>query len=271
MYRGSIYGQNYHDPREDESIYDLIPKKVEQPSKPPRHTSKFKSMVKDETKSNKNESKTMGPAKVELNDPQNFKKKNTDTLPEVNDFRYPDADKNKPAVPKHTERPLMGIKSNKNFITTNAVENIMSVPKKPAAKFADTKHGATHPLEPSGLQPKYREKNDYGETPKYLVKRNEEQARKQQEYDEYVKMSMRQGAMKELSTSERNNVLAGLKCNWNEIHHQYQGLSVVTDTAPKKNRKERMEAEMNQLEKDIELLEKHQKIFIAQPKMMGAY
>ena len=60
----------------------------------------------------------------------------------------------------------------------------------------------------------------------------------------------------------RQNIIAGLKTNWEEIHHQYQGLSVVTDTAPKKNRKERMEAEMNQLENDIELLEKHPKIYI---------
>ena len=61
----------------------------------------------------------------------------------------------------------------------------------------------------------------------------------------------------------RQVIIDGLKRNWEEIHHQYQGLSVVTDTAPKKNRKERMEAEMNQLERDIELLEKHSNIYIA--------
>lgn len=42
-----------------------------------------------------------------------------------------------------------------------------------------------------------------------------------------------------------------------------QGLSVMTDTIPKKSRKERMEAEMAQLEKDIELMEKHPVIYIA--------
>ena len=59
----------------------------------------------------------------------------------------------------------------------------------------------------------------------------------------------------------KHNIL-GLKKNWEELHHQYQGLSVVTDTAPKKNRKERMEAEMKQLERDIEMIEKHDAIFI---------
>ena len=65
----------------------------------------------------------------------------------------------------------------------------------------------------------------------------------------------------------RQNIISGLKANWEEIHHQYQGLSVVTDTAPKKNRKERMEAEMDQLEKDIDLLEKHSKIYITNTGM----
>ena len=47
----------------------------------------------------------------------------------------------------------MGLKTNKNFITTNAVENITSVPKKPEKKFADTRIGDTHNLIPSGLEP----------------------------------------------------------------------------------------------------------------------
>ena len=61
----------------------------------------------------------------------------------------------------------------------------------------------------------------------------------------------------------RQGILDGLKKNWEELHHQYQGLSVVTDTAPKKARKERMEAEMKQLERDIETIEKHKVIYIA--------
>ena len=63
---------------------------------------------------------------------------------------------------------------------------------------------------------------------------------------------------------KRDEILVSLKKSWEELHHQYQGLSVVTDTAPKKARKERMEAEMKQLEKDIEMMEKHKVIYIAQ-------
>jgi hypothetical protein len=40
-----------------------------------------------------------------------------------------------------------------------------------------------------------------------------------------------------LTADERQAIIQGLKKNWEEIHEQYQGISVVTDTAPKKNRK----------------------------------
>lgn len=87
--------------------------------------------------------------------------------------------------------------------------------------------------------------------------------RAQEEYNAYVAEHFRRGAMQQLSHEERQAILDGLKKNWEEIHDQYQGLSVVTDTAPKKNRKERMEAEMKQLERDIETIERHKVIYIA--------
>ena len=50
-------------------------------------------------------------------------------------------------MPKRDEKPVMGLKSNKNFIHTNAVENIMSVAKKPQPKYVDTPGGTTNNLE----------------------------------------------------------------------------------------------------------------------------
>ena len=58
-------------------------------------------------------------------------------------------------------------------------------------------------------------------------------------------------------------MLYGLKTNWDSIYRQYQSLSVIVDSLPKRNRKEWMEHEMKQLEKDIEMLEKYQTIYIA--------
>lgn len=57
--------------------------------------------------------------------------------------------------------------------------------------------------------------------------------------------------------------LQALKKNWDDLLHQYQGLSVVIDTTPKKYKKERLELEMKQLERDIDLIERHKTIYIA--------
>lgn len=121
-------------------------------------------------------------------------------------FKYPDDSSRRPVVPKHTEKPLMGLRSNKNHITSNAVENIMSVPKKPEKKFVDTRGGATHPLDPSGLTPKYVNKKDFGKTPVYLERRKAEVERAQKEYNAYVRERFRQGAMKSLTEQERYTI-----------------------------------------------------------------
>ena len=103
---------------------------------------------------------------------------------------------------------------------------------------------------------------EFGEVPTYLTKRKEEIKRAQEEYDQYIAEHFRRGALRQLTEEERAAILDGLKTNWEDIHDQYQGLSVVPDTAPKKNRKERMEAQMKQLERDIELFQKHKIIYI---------
>jgi len=56
--------------------------------------------------------------------------------------------------------------------------------------------------------------------------------------------------------------LAGCQANWEQLHSDYLQLSVVIDTVPKKQRKERLEVDMKQLEKDVELLELHPVIYI---------
>ena len=67
------------------------------------------------------------------------------------DFQYLDLGSRKPPVPSHTDRPQMGAKSTRNFVTANAVYNVMSVPRKPAAKYVDTAGGTTHDLEVSTI------------------------------------------------------------------------------------------------------------------------
>ena len=54
-------------------------------------------------------------------------------------------------MPKKDEKPIMGLVSDKNFIVSNAVENILAAPKLPGSSDKD-----------------YLKKKNYGKVPKYL-------------------------------------------------------------------------------------------------------
>lgn len=54
---------------------------------------------------------------------------------------------------------------------------------------------------------------DYGQTPEYLLQRREEVRKAQEEYNNYVKDSMKDGAMKQLSDAERHKILQVNKKN----------------------------------------------------------
>ncbi len=69
----------------------------------------------------------------------------------VRNFSY-DCKHKKDPVPKVADKPVQGLKSNKNFIVTNAIENILSNARKTADEVDWIK------------------KKDYGQTPEYLNK-----------------------------------------------------------------------------------------------------
>lgn len=232
--------------------------------KPPRHVSTYKTAVKAEASQNKFESKTMGPAKVQVSKPADYLKKSDTTLPEPVQ-KSEKKPSRKPSVPRRNEQNKVAAKTEKDFIKTNAIENITSVPRKPKAQYCDTNTGHKNDLLTSGLVPRYTMKADFGKLPQYLVARNQEVRAAQERYDEYVAEELRARALEQIGTEQRAELLRGLKAKWDDLHQQFQGLSVVTDTAPKKNRKERMEAQMSQLERDIDLLERHSTIYVARP------
>jgi hypothetical protein len=173
-------------------------------------------------------------------------------------------EKKKPSVPDPVkDRPLLGIKTNKNFISQNAVDTIMAVPKKPERNVVDTRKGDKFSLDPSGMAPVYVKKKDFGSVPGYLLQKREESEKARQEYENYMAEYYKRGALRTMSEEEREAILNGLKQNWDELHKAYQSLSVVTDTIPKRMKKEKLENEMKLLEKDIDLLQRHQLIYIA--------
>ncbi|XP_036616050.1 enkurin isoform X1 [Trichosurus vulpecula] len=247
-----------------ESIYNLIPSDTKIPPKPSRYVSIFKETVKNELQKGKTAWKTMGPAKVDVPSPKDFLQKRPKAPKPALSDKKPDMNvAKKPPVPRRSDHPIMGIQSGKNFINTNAADVIMGVAKKPKPIYVDRRTGDRHGLELSGLVPKYINKKDYGIIPDYICKRNEDVKKLQEEYDSYVQANLKKAAMKRLSDEERDTVLQGLKKNWEEVHKEFQSLSVFIDSLPKKVRKERLEAEMKQLEHDIGVIEKHKVIYIA--------
>ncbi|KAJ8396790.1 hypothetical protein AAFF_G00013890 [Aldrovandia affinis] len=206
----------------------------------------------------------MGPAKVEIPSPDKFLRKHYKE-PKLSDKIVPFSEDSlkRMSISTRTDNSWMQTQSKKDFIKSNAIENILTPPRKPRASYAFTKNGDKQLLEPSGLVPKYVNKKDYGQTPEYLQQRKEEERRAQEEYKKYVRECLSQEATKQLSEEERLSTLQGLKKNWEEMNHRYQCLSIIMDTIPKRTRKEKLEVQMKQLERDIDLMETHQTIYIA--------
>ena len=70
-------------------------------------------------------------------------------------FKYPDSEQRKPPVPRPTDRPVMGLRTTKDYVTQNAVDNIAAVARRPDKTYVDTRRGDKHSLIPSGLEPVY--------------------------------------------------------------------------------------------------------------------
>merc|ERR1712071_315968 len=114
-----------------EHITSLIPQAMAPRVKPPRHVSNYKPVVKADASKNKHESKTMGPAKLQVSEPADYMKKSDRSLPEPQKTEKKSV--RKPKVPTRYEQNAVAEKTEKDFIKTNAIENITSVPRKPTA------------------------------------------------------------------------------------------------------------------------------------------
>eukprot|EP01001_Neometanema_parovale_P007159 NODE_3477_length_1212_cov_126.750230_g3299_i0.p1 GENE.NODE_3477_length_1212_cov_126.750230_g3299_i0~~NODE_3477_length_1212_cov_126.750230_g3299_i0.p1 ORF type:complete len:296 (-),score=71.35 NODE_3477_length_1212_cov_126.750230_g3299_i0:323-1156(-) len=266
-----------------ESVYNLIPRAVEEVSRPPMYRSKHNANMppscstmglQGTTKLTRNESggeepghqeQPIGGYHVSKKDmgcigrevighvnPSTFLKRTTPFSPEapgaslnksssVKRFDRPLMAPKRPTVPDRTERPVMGLTTEKNFIVANAVDNILAVPKKPAPG-----------------PPTHTTTRSFGKVPKYLTKI------KREIDDEYAYINTlndqqvrgETDRMRVLTESEKSDIISGLKKKWEDTHKQYQSLTFNIDTVTKISRKENLEVEMEQIEKAIQKLTK---------------
>ena len=122
---------------------------------------------------------------------------------------------------------------------SNAVENILAAPNLPANKHKDM-----------------LKKKNYGKVPKYLqtIKKeieDEYQLVREMQIEDEAEMDRQKFLMND---DEKNELIMALKKKWEVTHKEYQTLTHKNklDTLGLKEKYERCERELNQLEKDIQ-------------------
>jgi vacuolar-type H+-ATPase subunit I/STV1 len=165
----------------------------------------------------------------------------------------------KPPIPSSNDRPIMGLKTTKNFIVSNATQAIIQEPKKLKDK-----------------EESFLEKDTYGKIPSYLHKVKQDIQREKELVEEYVKQqnhdekvdggsSSHEGTEYEImDEDERQNLIRSLKKKWDEVNSRYQKIChrVTIDSLGDIKRKEMQEAELQQLEDDIQRLSRPGPLYI---------
>ncbi|KYK68446.1 putative enkurin [Toxoplasma gondii TgCatPRC2] len=135
----------------------------------------------------------------------------------------------------------MGIKSIRDHVTANAIDNILSRPKKNSGRLFD-----------------WMKKPNYGAVPEYL-KEIKNRLQLEYAYVESLRKDNSMGSFPGLSEvrvmpdSERVALLNGLKKRWNTLNSEYQNTThiVKLDTIGKARRKEHFEEQLAAIEKYI--------------------
>ncbi|KAG5306034.1 ENKUR protein, partial [Acromyrmex insinuator] len=147
----------------------------------------------------------------------------------------------------------------KNFIKQNILRAKRSYPAEPKQRSVDTRYGDTHDLKRSGLLPVYVHKKNYGKIPRCIVKvYTRAEAAEPFNGDEIPKVS----ACRYIDEEERKKLLDGMKQRWEEAMQRFRKLPFLVDTMPKAQKKAKLERELQQLEKDIAIIEQHSHIYV---------
>ena len=198
----------------EEHIANLIPQADPIKTKPAQYMSKHRPNVAKTTKASKCPQKTMGPAKLPVETPENYLKKKDRTglgqgpagikkLNQEEKKRYHQARKD--PLPK--EQAIIPPNTNKDFLKKNAIENITSIPIKPKYITCDTVKGNKNVMEESGLVPKYSGKDNYGKVPVYIKRKKEFEHMQREEYEKYMAEVVKAKSLEEVGGAEREETL----------------------------------------------------------------
>jgi hypothetical protein len=161
----------------------------------------------------------------------------------------------KPPVPRHDDAPLVAPKTGKNFLVTNAVDAMLALPKRPEKR-----------------EENWLKRKDFGRVPEYL-ERVKQEIEAEHDYIMHLldqqQMEAQEGATRELTQEERDELIESLKGKWDEVNSRYQviahrKISTSNSTIGEIRWKEDCERQMSQLERDIERLSVKAPIYVSQ-------
>ncbi|KAL0210632.1 hypothetical protein RCL1_005068 [Eukaryota sp. TZLM3-RCL] len=224
-----------------ESIFNLIPEPIEEKKREPLYRSRHAGTIPVQ----KRERANFGNAVEPRPNPKEYLKKYEKTgtmtnLEKRETCQRTHTHEKKAPIPSRTDVPKMGLVSNKNFITSNAIEAILQRPP------------------PTNNDPlRFTKKPDYGKVPGYLETVKQEI---HEEYDTLRRIQTEQDPSYSnasvLSDEERLDLLEKLKHRWEEAYAEFSRLPMVVETESKITRKNYLERLLNQLDKDIKKLER---------------
>ncbi len=130
-------------------------------------------------------------------------------------------------------------------------------------------HVYVAPKRPPPRELNYLKKEDFGKVPAYLTQVKEEIRRENEMIERYVKEQMGEvertpETFEVMSEEERLQLLDQLKSKWDHVNAQYQRQThlVKLDTTGQVRRKEQLEQMLQQLENDIEKLQRSSSVLI---------
>ncbi|KAI9104795.1 calmodulin-binding-domain-containing protein [Phlyctochytrium arcticum] len=257
-----------------ESVYKLIAEEIPPAPHNERYRSRFAQRAHEEYQSNKKAAASMGPAKVPVPDPRDFlKRRERETGAGLAPAQHPDRAIRKAPLPDKPGK--IPPTTQKDFIRSNALDNINSLAKRPPsppAPYLSKKcYGQIPPFlrdDPSAtLTPHISQKLHQqshikaDSTPRNSIVARQLQREQEAEAMRRGEYMSSQPPMVQMPEAERLEILGGLQKNWDRLNSDYQKLSLTVDTVPKIARKVNMEQQLKDLEDNIHKFS-HPKIFV---------
>lgn len=218
--------------------------------------------------------KTFGLAKEDIPAPEDYLKKlskRPKNIPkDTKKFNWPE-EVRRPRPPRYDEvkkiEPLE-TKNLTNYINKNAVDVLLKKKTQPKRITVDQRNGHKIDLDPPkthpGVEKRFVLKDEFGKLPAYLIGHREFKEKAKDTLELYKIEKAMQNSPFRLSDEDKEEMIKGLKENWDRVFGEYVKLPVMIDTVKCTRQKAQLEQEMDQLQYYIKLLQSSVHVFITE-------